>query len=92
MNEEVFGISRDEMIQNGVSLYMYDFEEAEWMTVECTEDLDIKILVHADGEINDSGHELLVLVNQPSASIKDSYMTMLCADYIDFMVGEDDNE
>ena len=27
MNEEVFGISRDEMIQNGISLYMYDFEK-----------------------------------------------------------------
>ena len=33
MNEEVFGISRDEMIQNGISLYMYDFEHREWATV-----------------------------------------------------------
>lgn len=85
MNEGVFGISRDEMIQNGISLYMYDFEEAEWATVKCTEDLDIEILVHSDGEINDSGHNLLVLVNQPSASIEDAYMTMLHADYDDFI-------
>ena len=85
MNEEVFGISRDEMIQNGVSLYMYNFEEAEWSTVKCTEDLDIEILVHSDGEINDSGHNLLVLVNQPSTNITDAYMTMLSVDYDDFM-------
>tara|TARA_R110000782_G_C14555226_1_gene385483 strand:- start:278 stop:553 length:276 start_codon:yes stop_codon:yes gene_type:complete len=91
MNEEVFGLSRDEMIQNGVCLYMYDFEEAEWIPVECTEDLDIEILAHSDGEVNDSGHNLLVLVNQPSADISDAYMTMLHADYDDFM-GENDNE
>jgi len=85
MNEEVFGISRDEMIENEVSLYMYNFEEAEWSTVKCTEDLDIEILVHSDGEINDSGHNLLVLVNQPSTNITDAYMTMLSVDYDDFM-------
>jgi hypothetical protein len=91
MNEEVFGISRNEMIFNCISLYMYDFEEAKLITVECTEDLDIEILVHSDGEINDSGHNLLVLVNQPSADISDAYMTMLHADYDDF-IGESDNE
>ena len=41
--------------------------------------------------IDDSGHNLLVLVKQPSASIKDAYMTMLHADYDDF-IGENDNE
>jgi hypothetical protein len=85
MNEEVFGISRNEMIFNCISLYMYDFEEAKLITVECTEDLDIEILVHSDGEINDSGHNLLVLVNQPTTGISDAYMTMLHADYDDFM-------
>jgi hypothetical protein len=64
---------------------MYDFEEAKLITVECTEDLDIEILVHSDGEINDSGHNLLVLVNQPTTGISDAYMTMLHADYDDFM-------
>ena len=91
MNEEVFGISRNEMVENGVSLYMYDFADAEWLTVQCTKDLDIEILYHSDREINDSGHNLLVLVNQPSADISDAYMTMLHADYDDF-IGESDNE
>ena len=87
MNEEVFGISRNEMIENGVSLYMYDFADAEWLTVQCTKDLEIEILVHSDGEINDSGHNLLVLVNQPSVGIVNAHMTMLHADYDDF-IGE----
>ena len=83
--EEVFGISRNEMIENGVSLYMYDFEDAKLITVECTADLNIEVLVHSDGEINDSGHNLLVLVNQPSTGITDAYMTMLHADYDDLI-------
>ena len=45
----------------------------------------VEVLVHSDGEINDSGHNLLVLVNQPSTGITDAYMTMLHADYDDLI-------
>jgi hypothetical protein len=83
--EEAYGISRNDMIENCLSLFMYDFDEARLVTVECTADLNIEILVHSDGEINDSGHNLLVLVNQPSTGITDAYMTMLHADYDDLM-------
>jgi hypothetical protein len=85
MTEETYGISRDDMIENCLSIFMYDFDEARLVTVECTADLNIEILVHSDGEINSAGHNLLVLVNQPSTGITDAYMTMLHADYDDLM-------
>ncbi len=91
MKEEVFGLSRDEMIEDGIYLCMHDLEHNDVLPVQCTKDLDVEILVHSDGEIDRWGNNLLVLVNQPSASIKDAYMTMLHADYDDF-IGENDNE
>jgi hypothetical protein len=87
IDEETFGISREEMTFNCISLYMYNFSDAKLVTVQCTEDLEIEILIHSDGEINDSGHNLLVLVNQPSTDLEGAYMTMLHADYDDF-IGE----
>ena len=76
--------TKEEMIANEVGLPMFDIETAEEQYVYCSPDLILKSLVESDGEVV-HGMNVLVLVNQPSQHITDSYKLMMSLDYFDWL-------
>tara|TARA_R100001443_G_scaffold42018_2_gene55296 strand:+ start:252 stop:527 length:276 start_codon:yes stop_codon:yes gene_type:complete len=80
--------TKKEMIDAQLGLPMVDIETAEEQYVYCSTDLILKSLVESDGEIV-HGMNVLVLVNQPSQNITDSYKLMMSIDYFDWVQEEE---
>ena len=76
-------IPKLDLIKNKIGFFMFDLETAETVVINCTEDLKIEFLCHSDGELDNDGHNLLVMID--NAEYKQAYMFMSHIDYSDFV-------
>ena len=81
MTNDIYDITRKEMIERHVALPMYYIRGGIELHMDCTEDLVIECVEQSMGEIRD-GYDTLVKVN--NRHYDDAYMLMVNMDLDDW--------
>jgi len=84
---------RKQLIEEDTSFPAFDVWLGEETWLDCTDDLDIELVHHADSAMQMvhglNGLNALVIVNQPSRNLSNRYMLVVSVDVDDFEEEED---
>ena len=79
---------RKELIEKNTAFPAFDVWQGKEVWLDCTDDLDIDCVHHADSTMNlahgMNGLNALVIVNQPSRDLVNRYMLVVSVDVDDF--------